>query len=131
MSTDVIPMQTKLYRARRDLEHEQAARQQAEDRLAEQIVLTERAEALADDEKNRADGNETHLRRVLICHVIETNVGVLRGVSDRVDDRELPDDVLDAIAEELIDDLNHGLDVDRLPEDARARLNDWAEANHG
>jgi hypothetical protein len=131
MSTDVIPIQTKLYRARRDLEHEQAARAQAEDRLAEQIVLTERAEAFADEERNRADGNENHLRRVLICHVIETNVGVLRGVSDGCDDREIPDDVLDAIAEELIRDLNHGLDVDKLPEDARARLTDWAENHHG
>jgi hypothetical protein len=113
--------------ARRDLEHEQAARAQAEDRLAEQQVLTEKAETRADFESNRADGNENHLRRVLICHVIETNVGVLRGVSDRVDDREIPDDVLDDIAEELIRDLNGGLDVDMLPEDARARLTDWAE----
>ena len=131
MSTDVIPMQTKLYRARRDLAAEQAARMQAEDRLAEQQRLTERAEALADEEKNRADGNEAHLHKVLVCHVIEPHVGVLRGVSDRIDDTDIPDDVMDAIAELLIEDLNGGLDVDMLPEDARGRLNDWAGENRG
>jgi hypothetical protein len=129
MSTDVITFQTRYYQARRDLDHERAARQQAEDRLAEQQLLTERAETLADEEKNRADGNEAHLMRVLVCHVIEANVGVLRGVSDRIDDREVPDNVLDDIAEELIRDLNQGLDVDMLPEDARGRLTDWAEEN--
>ncbi|MFG3340575.1 hypothetical protein [Glycomyces sp. NPDC048151] len=129
--TDVIPMQTKLYRARRDLEHERAARQQAEDRVAEQIILTERAETLADNEKNRADGHEAHLHKVLVCHVIETNIGVLRGVSDGTDDHEVPENVLDDIAADLIDDLNHGLDVDRLPEIARTRLTDWGEEARG
>lgn len=127
MSTDVIPIQTLLIRARRDLDHARAARMQAEDRLAEQQILTERAEARCDDEKNRADGNEAHLHKVLICHVIEPNVGVLRGVSDGIDDNEVPDAVLDDIAELLIEDLNAGLDVDMLPEDARGRLTDWAE----
>jgi hypothetical protein len=125
--TDVISFQTRYYRALRDLDEANAKRGQAEDRLAEQQRLTERAEALADDEKNRADGNEAHLHKVLICHVIEPHVGVLRGVSDRIDDTEVPDDVMDDIAELLIEDLNHGLDVDMLPEDARGHLTDWAE----
>ena len=125
--TDVISLMDRYQQTRRDLKHERAARQQAEDRLAEQQILTERAETLADEEKNRADGNEAHLHKVLICHVIEPHVGVLRGVSDRIDDREVPDDVMDAIAELLIEDLNHGLEVDMLPEDARGRLTDWEE----
>jgi hypothetical protein len=125
--TDVISLMDRYQHTQRDLKHERAARQQAEDRLAEQLVLTERAEALADDEKNRADGNEAHLHKVLICHVIEPHVGVLRGVSDGLDDDEVPEKVLDDIAELLIEDLNGGLDVDMLPEDARGRLTDWAE----
>jgi len=127
--TDVISLMDRYQQTRRDLKHERAARQQAEDRLAEQLVLTERAETLADEEKNRADGNEAHLHKVLICHVIEPNVGVLRGVSDRIDDTDIPEKVLDDIAELLIEDLNHGLDVDMLPEDARGRLTDWAGEN--
>jgi hypothetical protein len=127
--TDVISLMDRYQQTRRDLNHERAARQQAEDRLAEQQRLTERAEALADEEKNRADGNEAHLHKVLICHVIEPNVGVLRGVSDRIDDTDIPETVLDDIAELLIEDLNGGLDVDMLPEDARGRLTDWAGEN--
>jgi len=129
--TDVISLMDRYQRVKRNLAAEQAARMQAEDRLAEQQVLTERAETLADEEKGRADGNEAHLHKVLICHVIEPNIGVLRGVSDRTDDTDIPDNVMDAIAEDLIDDLNHGLDVDKLPENARGRLTDWAEENHG
>jgi hypothetical protein len=117
--TDVISLMDRYLHACRDRDHERGARQQAEDRLAEQVLITQRAEALADDEKNRADGAEAHLHKVLVCHVIKPATGGLRGVSGGT---EVPDKVMDSIAEDLIHDLDHGLAVDQLPEDARERL---------
>jgi hypothetical protein len=56
MSTDVIPMQTLLFRARRDLEREQAMRMQAEDRVREWEDTARRAEERAEELRNDRDG---------------------------------------------------------------------------
>jgi lipase chaperone LimK len=54
--TDVISLMDRYLIARRNLDHERAARQQAEDRLAEQQVLTERAETRCEEISNDRDG---------------------------------------------------------------------------
>jgi hypothetical protein len=56
MSTDVVSTVTLLLKARRDLEHEQAKRAQAEDRAREWEEATRRAEERADHLANDRDG---------------------------------------------------------------------------
>jgi hypothetical protein len=56
MSTDVIPMQTLLMRARRDLDREQAMRAQAEDRAREAEEATRRAEERVEHLEGERDG---------------------------------------------------------------------------
>ena len=105
----------------------QIAQAQAEDaqHIAEddKRAADERAQAEAD----RADGAESHLRRVLVEYIVTPATGALDGISDRVDVDEIPEPVLDSVAESLMGDLDGGLDVVELPESARGQLHDWAE----
>lgn len=55
MSTDVFPVAMLLLKARRDLEHEQAKRLQAEDRVREAEEATRRAEERAEHLENERD----------------------------------------------------------------------------
>lgn len=55
MSTDVIPTHALLFQARRDLEHEQTMRSQAEDRAREAEEATRRAEERAEHLEGERD----------------------------------------------------------------------------
>lgn len=77
--------------------------------------------------KRRADVAETALRALLVEYVIEPQSGELDGISDKVDTSDVPDNVLEDIAGDLIDDLYGGLPYDELPEVARGHLQGWAE----
>jgi hypothetical protein len=127
VSTDVLPTSVLLFRARRDLDNARIAQQQAED--AQHVAEEDKrvAEEQTRAERDRGDGLESHLRRVLIEHVVEPATEVLDDYSDKVDTADVPDAVLDNIAAGLIKDLEGGSTVDGLHEVARRRLSDWAE----
>lgn len=115
---------TRLTDSLRWVEH---CRAQAEESVQDEKEATKAANERADAEADRADGAESHLRRVLVEYIVEPALGALDGISDRVDTDEVPDSVLDSVAESLMGDLDGGLDVVELPEAARGQLHDWAE----
>jgi len=77
--------------------------------------------------KRRADTAEAVLHALLIEHVIEPLTGELDCLSDRVDTDEVPDSVLAAIADDLIEELHGDTTTDELHDIARDRLQGWAE----
>lgn len=115
---------TRLTDSLRWVEH---CRSQVEDSVQGEKDATLRAEQRADAEADRADGAESHLRRVLAAYIVEPALGTLDGPSDGVDLADVPSAVLDAVADSLKDDLDGGLGIDDLPDAARGHLNDWAE----
>lgn len=102
-------------------------RAQAEERLEVEKAATAAAEERVDFEANRADGAEGHLHRVLVEYVVEPQTGAVRGISDGVDDRVIPDEVIESAAETLAENLEVDPAVDKLAELARGLLTDWAE----
>lgn len=80
--------------------------------------------ASAEQETKAAKGQ---LHDVLVEYVVEPATGVVRGISDGVDDNGVPEDVVESTTETLEQNLNAGLAVAELAELARGLLTDWAE----
>lgn len=102
-------------------------RAQADGRVEAEKAATAAAEERAQAEEWRADGAEAKLHRVLVEYVVEPATGVVRGISDGVDDSGIPDEVIESTAETLAENLDVNPAVDRLAELARGLLSDWAE----
>jgi hypothetical protein len=102
-------------------------RAQAEERVEAEKEATAAAELRVDFEANRADGAESKLHRVLVEYVVEPATGVVKGVSDGIDARDIPDEVIESTAETLAENLEVDPAVDKLAELARGLLTDWAE----
>jgi hypothetical protein len=113
MSTDVIPIQSLYYRARRDLEHEQAKRLQAEDRAREAEEATRRAEERAEHLEGERDAWAAMARKFF-------------GPRLTYFDPELNDKQLCEIGDMLYDLHGQGTDVD---DDTllAGLVNDWTE----
>jgi hypothetical protein len=99
MSTDVIPMQTLLMRARRDLDREQVMRAQAEDRAREAEEATRRAEERVEHLEGERDGWAAMARKFF-------------GPRLTYFDPELNDKQLCEIGDLLYDLHGQGTDVD-------------------
>jgi hypothetical protein len=102
-------------------------RAQAEGRVEDEKAATAAAEERAQAEEWRADGAEAKLQRVLVEYVVEPATGVVRGISDGVNARDIPDEVIESTAETLMENLEVDPAVDKLAELARGLLTDWAE----
>lgn len=102
-------------------------RDQAEGRLEAEQAATAAADERTFQESNRADGAEAKLHRVLVEYVVEPATGVVRGIADGVDARDIPEEVIESAAETLAANLEVDPAVDKLGELARGLLTDWAE----
>lgn len=97
--TDVITFQSLYYRARRDLEHEQAKRLQAEDRAREAEAATRRAEERAEHLEGERDGRDALIYKLLTPRL-------------RYFDPDLDDKKICALGDHTYDLHAQGFDID-------------------
>jgi hypothetical protein len=113
MSTDVVSTMDLLLRARRDLQHEQAMRMQAEDRVRELEDTARRAEERAEELRNDRDGWSNFAHDLANEHLIN------QYAHDRLNNRR-------AITELLYEIWSTGTPIDDLG--VAAVVQDYNEA---